>query len=64
MAFGTRAWEKVESMHLDQVRTGRDRVWQASRGHAYGEEPGAEDMTQPYCDDEPANAPPAEDAAQ
>lgn len=39
-AFGTRSWAKVESMKLDQLKTGRDRIWQMSRGHAYGQEPG------------------------
>lgn len=50
MAFGTRAWEKVEAMGIDQVKTGRDRIWNASRGHGYGQEPGPEDTTQPYVD--------------
>lgn len=35
MAFGTRAWEKAESMSLDQVRIARDRIWNALRGHSY-----------------------------
>lgn len=39
-AFGTRSWEKVESLKLDQIKVGRDRVWQMSRGHGYGEAPG------------------------
>ncbi len=40
MAFGTRSWEKVEHMNLEQVHLGRDRVWEVSRGHRYGDEPG------------------------
>jgi hypothetical protein len=59
MAFGTRAWEKVESMHLSQVKEGRNRIWHASRGHGYGYEPGVEDTTQPY-DHEEDPPPPAE----
>lgn len=39
-AFGTRSWAKVESLHLDQVKIGRDRIWEMSRGHRYGQEPG------------------------
>lgn len=38
-AFGTRSWAKVESMKLDQLKVGRDRIWEISRGHRYGEEP-------------------------
>lgn len=38
-AFGTRSWEKVESMKLEQIKVGRDRIWQMSRGHQYGVEP-------------------------
>lgn len=53
MAFGTRSWTKVEAMGLEQVKTGRGRIWQASRGHAYGYEPGAEETTQPYTEDAP-----------
>jgi len=49
MAFGTRAWEKVESMSLQQVQEGRNRIWNASRGHGYGQEPDAEPGVQPYC---------------
>lgn len=39
MAFGTRSWEKVETLHLDQVKEGRNRIWIASRDHGYGMEP-------------------------
>lgn len=42
-AFGTRSWAKVESLRLDQVKIGRDRIWQMSRGHGYGQEPGPAD---------------------
>jgi hypothetical protein len=53
MAFGTRSWEKVESLHLDQVKVGRDRIWQASRGHAYGFEPGPDNpLPASYLDGE------------
>jgi hypothetical protein len=38
-AFGTRSWERVESFKLEQLKVGRDRVWQMSRGHAYGQSP-------------------------
>src|ERR1044071_3442536 len=38
-AFGTRSWTKVESMKLDQLKIGRDRIWQMSRGHGYRVEP-------------------------
>lgn len=52
-AFGTRSWAKVESMKLPQIKIGRDRIWQMSRGHAYGFEPGPsldERQDQPYAD--------------
>jgi hypothetical protein len=38
-AFGTRSWAKVESLKLDQVKVGRNRIWEMSRGHGYGQEP-------------------------
>jgi hypothetical protein len=40
-AFGTRSWTKVESMKLDQLKIGRSRIWNKSRGHGYGVEPQA-----------------------
>src|SRR5678815_1304176 len=51
MAFGTRSWEKVESLSLEQVKEGRNRIWIASRDHGYGLEPDPEPGVQPYCDD-------------
>jgi hypothetical protein len=51
MAFGTRAWERCEAMPFEQVKKARERIWQASRGHSYGSEPGPEDTTQPYCEE-------------
>lgn len=38
-AFGTRSWTKVESLKLDQVKEGRNRVWHMIHGHGYGVEP-------------------------
>lgn len=42
-AFGTRSWAKVESLGLDQLKVGRDRIWMMSRDHRYGQEPGPAD---------------------
>ena len=53
-AFGTRSWEKVESLKLDQIKTGRDRIWQMSRGHRYGENP-VDDNGGWVAGDAPAN---------
>ncbi len=55
-AFGTRSWAKVESLKLDQVKVGRHRIWEMSRGHRYGEEPGpADDGGWVTGDQTPAN---------
>jgi hypothetical protein len=56
-AFGTRSWTKVESMKLDQLKIGRDRIWQMSRGHGYGVEPPPADEGPNWVDgtDQPAN---------
>ncbi len=42
-AFGTRSWAKVESLSLEQLKIGRHRIWEMSRGHMYGQEPGPKD---------------------
>ncbi len=42
-AFGTRSWAKVESMSLEQLKIGRHRIWEMSRGHMYGQDPGPKD---------------------
>lgn len=38
---GTRAWTKLESMRLAQIQEIRGKLWIKSRGHQYGQEPGA-----------------------
>lgn len=56
-AFGTRSWERVESFKLEQLKTGRDRVWQMSRGHGYGQSPPPEGETGGWvAGDQPAPA--------
>ncbi len=54
-AFGTRSWAKVESLKIDQVKVGRNRIWEMSRGHAYGQEPGPADDGGWVTGDAPAN---------
>lgn len=54
-AFGTRSWTKVESLKLDQVKIGRNRIWEMSRGHGYGQEPPQDDGGWVAGDQAPAN---------
>lgn len=37
--FGTRSWTAVQSKTLDQLQDARNRLWQKSRGHGYGDGP-------------------------
>lgn len=39
--FKTRSWRAVEEFKLPELQAARNQVWLESRGHAYGEQPGA-----------------------
>lgn len=58
MAFGTRAWERVETMGLGVIHEGRDRIWRASRGEGYmGDARGSHGAGQRPLDESPQGQP-------
>jgi hypothetical protein len=59
--FGTRSWKAVELKALSALQDGRNRIWQESRGHAYGEAPPA--PSAPIQGDEAIPHEPKQDAA-